>query len=206
MKRAPACMAIAVFGLLLMGSRQEAMVAQTQPATQPATQPHGDSSDELVETFVLSPIQSEALGMEVPAAVLSPITNGSCRDWVSRPESCYLPAHVLAEEAPSAWPQQALRRLLERHASSTLGAYKVGSLPAGGGSVTYDLVKRATLEHCWLATQIELNEAVHGFWITAHEDPGVLPWQAASQLGTTFKVEVFDEVHDAGGYPRKTGP
>lgn len=181
------------------------LIADTKTDSQPASMGE-QSSDELVDTFVLTPIRMEAVSMEVPAAIIAPMSNETCKDWITRTETCYLPAHVLATKKSQAWPGLVLWGLLERHLSAVLGTWKTGAWPGEGGNVTFDLERKATIEHLWLTTRIDLTERVGSCWLTAKDDPYQSLARAAAEPAASLEIEVFDGTRNASGFPKKTPP
>jgi len=167
------------------------------------TQPSGSAEEGLVETFVLTPIVMRPVGFPVPADVLGPITNQSCRAWKARSQSCYLPSAVLAAHASSATP--GLRSLLERHLSAWLDAWKVGAWPPDGASLVFDLERYHQLEHLWLSMYIDLRDEISGCWLRGGADPEQVVNNAASQPAAHIEIEVFGSTRDVEGYPHKKG-
>ncbi len=160
------------------------------------------ASEDIVETFLLTPIQMDSFGVEVPAEMVA-ITNNSCRDWTDRADACYLPPHILTSTSPSKQPQ--LTTLLERHLSSVLNSWKSGAWPVGGCSINYALKQYASLEHLWVTTRIEITEMLGSCWLTGKDDAYEVVLRATSQPAAEIRIEVFDDTRNAQGYPHKKG-
>jgi len=163
--------------------------------------PDGDAIRNL-ETFLLTPIVMETVAMEVPARVYGPTTNNSCQDWTARREACYLPARVLGSRCGDAAP--GLDALIERHLSAWVGAWSPGAWPASGGSLTFALKQYASIEHLWMATRLEVSEAVGACYYRPGENLVRKFEEAAQDSAATLKIEVFDGIRHAPGYPRRT--
>jgi len=161
------------------------------------------NSEPLVETFVLTPIHTQVTGFPVPADVLGPTINNSCNDRQGIAHSCYLPAHVLGQDAPPAMPW--MGTLLEAHLSAVLDTWSVGAWPSDGASIVYDLKQYHSLTHLWLSTRIEIRQELGVTWLNGTGDPAAEVKAAASRPAASIDVEVFGSTHGAEGYPHRKG-
>lgn len=181
------------------------LAGSSLPGGSPASMPAHTSvagGDDDIDTFVLTPIHLESIDAEVPAQLYGPTTNNSCKDWESRTEACYLPAHLIQKaDCPKA---ARLLELLERHLSAMVGSWQPGSWPAAGASVTFNLKQYSSIEHLWMATRITVSERVGAFHLAAQDDPYQVLDQAASDSPAILRIEVFDGIRDAAGFPHKT--
>ena len=167
------------------------------------TQLESGADNPLPETFVLAPIRISTTSMQVPAAMVAPVTNNSCRRFIEKTENCYLPAEVLTKSIAEKEPW--IFRLLEKHVSALLGAWKVGSWPADGASVVFPLEQYQSMHHLWLTTRIDITESIGGCWLDGRDDPAVLLDQATAQPAAHIALEVFSSTRNAAGYPSKKG-
>jgi hypothetical protein len=139
--------------------------------------------------------------MSVLAQRYGPQINNSCQDWKAKTEACYLPSHVLARKEFSRVP--GMVALLERHASALVGAWRPGAWPAAGASITFALERYGCLEHVWLATRVDLRESVGGCYLSAGKGHARDVLEASERSPAELEIEVFDDVRNAQGYPRR---
>lgn len=165
-------------------------------------EPGEASAEEIVETFVLTPIRTVSFDVEVPAEVFGPTTNNTCTDWTGKMQGCYLPPYVLARNASPERPETLA--VLERHLSAVLNVWKLGSWPFEGASIAFDLKQYASLEHVWLTMRLEIEERMGSCWLIGEEDSHKRVARATTQPSSKIRIEVFDGTRNAAGYPRKT--
>lgn len=178
----------------------QAMESRFATASAPSTSPT-PAEDGLVETFVLTPIRQDCTDMRVLAQRYGPTTNNSCQDWNAKSEACYLPSHVLMRKESPQVPGMAA--LLERHTSALVGAWRPGAWPAAGASITFALEQYGCLEHVWLAVRVDLRESVGGCYLTVEKGRAREVLEASERSPAELEIEVFDDVRNVQGYPRR---